>query len=204
MTLALFLSIALIHLMAVISPGPSFMMAVRTAASDGFRAALGLAVGLGLGAVVWAVAALFGLHLLFEVAPVFLTAFKVAGAAFLLWIAFQTWRHAREPLPVVAPGATPRGLRGGSVLGLLTQLANPKPAIFFGAVFVGLVPPGTGLVTLAALLAVIFVDETLWYAFVARVFSLGRARAAYGRAKAWIDRAFGALIAGFAVRIAAG
>ena len=168
------------------------------------RAALGLAVGLGLGAVIWAVAALFGLHLLFEVAPTLLTAFKVAGALFLLWIAVQTWRHAREPLPVVAEGAAPRGLGGGFRLGLLTQLANPKPAVFFGAVFVGLVPPGTGPWTLAALLAVIFVDETIWYALVARVFSLGRARAAYGRAKAWVDRAFGALIAGFAARIAAG
>jgi threonine/homoserine/homoserine lactone efflux protein len=203
-TVALFLSIALMHLMAAISPGPSFVMALRTAASDGFGAALGLAGGLGLGAVIWAVAALFGLHLLFELAPALLTAFKVAGALFLLWIAVRTWRHAREPLPVAADGATPRGPAAGFRLGLLTQLANPKPAVFFGAVFVGLVPPGTGTWALAALLAVIFVDETLWYALVARLFSLEGARAAYGRAKAWVDRAFGALIAGFAVRIAAG
>lgn len=203
MTLALFLSIALIHLMAAISPGPSFVMAVRTAASDGLRAALGLAVGLGVGAVVWALAALFGLHLLFEVAPTLLTAFKVAGGLFLLWIAVQTWRHARDPLPALAGGAAARGLGGGFRLGLFTQLANPKPAIFFGAVFVGLVPPGAGLAPLAALLAVIFVDETLWYALVARVFSLARARAAYGRAKAWVDRGFGGLIGAFGLRIAA-
>jgi threonine/homoserine/homoserine lactone efflux protein len=202
MTVALFLSIALIHLMAAISPGPSFVMAVRTAASDGFRAALGLAVGLGIGAVTWALAALFGLHLLFEVAPALLTAFKVAGGLFLIWIAVQTWRHARDPLPAVT-GDTARGLHGGFRLGLFTQLANPKPAVFFGAVFVGLVPPGTGLAPLAALLAVIFVDETLWYALVARIFSLARARAAYGRAKAWVDRGFGGLIGAFGLRIAA-
>ena len=99
MTAAVFLSIALIHLMAVISPGPSFVMAVRTDSSDGLRAALGVALGLGLGAVVWALAALFGLHLLFRLAPALLLAFKIAGAGFLFWIAIQTWRHAREPLP---------------------------------------------------------------------------------------------------------
>ena len=68
-TAAAFLSIALIHLMAAISPGPAFVMTVRTAASDGFRAGARLAVGLGLGGAIWALAALFGLALLFELAP---------------------------------------------------------------------------------------------------------------------------------------
>jgi threonine/homoserine/homoserine lactone efflux protein len=203
-TAAVFLSIALIHLMAAISPGPSFVMAVRTAASDGLRPALGLALGLGLGAVVWALAALFGLHLLFRLAPALLLAFKIAGAGVLFWIAIQTWRHAREPLPAAGDGATARGFGGGLRLGLLTQLANPKPAIFFGAVFVGLVPPGTSALALGLLLLVILLDETLWYSLVARVFSLARPRAAYGRAKTAVDRAFGGVIAAFGLKIAIG
>jgi threonine/homoserine/homoserine lactone efflux protein len=203
-TTAAFLSIALIHLLAAISPGPSFVMAVRVAASDGLRAALGVAAGLGLGAVIWALAALFGLHLVFELAPTLLLAFKLAGAAFLVWIAIQTWRHAREPLPAAGDGATARGFGGGRSLGLLTHLANPKPAIFFGAVFVGLVPPGSSPLAHTALLLVILIDETLWYALVARVFSLGHARAAYGRAKVTVDRVFGGLIAAFGLKIALG
>jgi threonine/homoserine/homoserine lactone efflux protein len=87
--------------------------------------------------------------------------------------------------------------------GLVTQLANPKPAVFFGAVFVGLVPPGTPWPTLGLLLAVILLNETLWYLVVARVFSLARARAAYAGAKGWVDRAFGGLIAAFGLRLAA-
>jgi threonine/homoserine/homoserine lactone efflux protein len=203
-TTAVFVSIALIHLMAAISPGPSFVMTVRTAAAEGLRPGFGVAVGLGIGAVVWALAALFGLHLLFEIAPALLTAFKIAGAAFLIWIAVQTWRHAAEPLPAAGEGATARGFGGGLRLGVMTQLANPKPAVFFGAVFVGLVPPGTSAAALAALLLVILLDETLWYGLVARVFSLARARAAYGRAKRWVDRAFGGLIGAFGLRIALG
>lgn len=204
MTTAAFLSIALIHLLAAISPGPSFVMTVRVAASGGLRAAVGVALGLGLGALVWAIAALFGLHLVFELAPTLLLAFKLAGAAFLLWIALQTWRHAREPLPVAGPGQAARSFLGGLRLGLVTHLANPKPAIFFGAVFVGLVPPGTGPLALAALLLVILVNETLWYVLVARVFSLRHARGAYGRAKATVDRVFGGLIAAFGLKIALG
>jgi threonine/homoserine/homoserine lactone efflux protein len=201
-TAAAFLTIALIHLAAAISPGPSFAVAVRTAAAEGFRPAAAFAFGLGLGAVAWALAALGGLALLFEVAPVALTVLKVAGGLFLVWIAVATWRHADAPLPEATTDALPRSLASGVRFGLVTQLANPKPAVFFGAVFVGLVPPGTPWPTLALLLAVILLDETLWYLIVARVFSLTRARAAYAGAKAWVDRAFGGLIGAFGLRLA--
>jgi threonine/homoserine/homoserine lactone efflux protein len=201
-TLAAFLSVALIHLLASISPGPAFVVSVRTAAAEGFRPAAGFALGVGIGSVIWALAALLGLALLFEVAPALLTALKVAGGLFLLWIAVMTWRHADAPLPAAASDALPRGLGSAVRLGMLTQLANPKSAVFFGAVFVGLVPPETPAATLALLLAVIGVNETLWYGLVGRLFSLERARAGYARAKAWVDRAFGGLIGAFGIKIA--
>jgi threonine/homoserine/homoserine lactone efflux protein len=201
-TLWAFFLVAAAHLAAAISPGPSFVVSVRTAAAEGFRAASGLAIGFGLGACLWAGAALTGLALLFEIAPWLFAALKILGGLFLLWIAVQTWRHACEPMPDPAT-VVPRGFATAIRLGLFTQLANPKPAIFFGAVFVGLVPAEASILSLALLLGVIFVNETLWYVLVARLFSLTRARAAYGRAKAWVDRGFGALMAGFGLKIAA-
>ena len=204
MTLAAFVGIVLIHLAAAISPGPSFVVSVRTAAAEGLRPAIGLAVGFGLGALLLALFALMGLAVLFELAPALLIVFKIVGGLFLGYIAWRTWRHAREPLPVdhQIVGTPPRSLLSATRLGLITQLANPKPILFFGAVFVGLVPPDTPALVLAALLAVIFLQETLWYVLVARLFSLGRARAAYGRFKAHIDRLFGGLIAALAAKIA--
>lgn len=203
MTLAAFLTIAGLHLMAAMSPGPSFVVSVRTAAAEGFRPALGLAIGFGLGAVIWATAALAGLSLLFQVVPALFTALKIAGGAFLIWIAIQTWRHARAPLPETAGDTTlPQTLTAAVLKGLAVMLANPKPAVFFGAVFVGVVPPDTALPMLALVMVVIFIDETLWYIFVARVFSLPGPRAAYARMKTGVDRTFGVLMAGLGLRIA--
>ena len=103
MTLAAFLAAWALHLVAAASPGPAVLMAARTGVTEGFRTGVWLALGLGLGAVVWAVAALFGLAVLFKVAPALLLGFKIAGGLFLCWIGFQMWRHAAGPL--AAPGA---------------------------------------------------------------------------------------------------
>lgn len=205
MTVSAFVTILAIHLMAAISPGPSFVMALRVSATEGLRPALALALGFGLGAVLWAVAALAGLALLFQVMPSLFTALTLVGAAFLIWIAWTIWHHAADPLPQPGQnGPAPRSAARAFRLGFLTFASNPKPAIFFGAVFVGLVPPDTPLPWLAAIVLGVFLNETLWYACVARLFSLPRPRAAYGRAKIWIDRCFALLMVGFALKIALG
>jgi threonine/homoserine/homoserine lactone efflux protein len=203
-TLSAFLTVVVIHLLAAMSPGPSFVVCIRTAATHGFRTAVGLSIGFGLGAVLWASAALAGLALLFELIPSLFTALKIIGGAFLLWIAYQMWRHAPEPLDMSAQGLNTLSFARAIRFGFLTFAANPKPAVFFGAVFVGLVPTGTSLPVLVALVAAIFANETLWYIVVARLFSMSHPRALYLRAKVWIDRAFGTLLALFGLKIAMG
>ncbi|MGC9417928.1 MAG: LysE family translocator [Rhodovulum sp.] len=201
MTLSAFVSVCLIHLLAAMSPGPSFVVSLRTAASEGFTTAAALALGFGLGAALWATAAMAGLALLFEMMPALFVAMKLAGAAFLVFIAVMMWRHAHTPLPELG-SLHPRSSAAAVRFGVLTFATNPKTAVFFGAVFVGLVPVETPLAVRAALIAVIFLNETLWYIAVARVFSFSRPRALYGRLKSTVDRVFGTLIAGFGAKIA--
>jgi threonine/homoserine/homoserine lactone efflux protein len=202
MTLAAFFTVVLIHLLAAMSPGPSFVLAVRTAATEGFRVAAALALGFGLGAALWALAAMAGLAILFRLIPDLFLVLKVGGAAVLIWIAFQMWRHAATPLTLDTSARPARSTGSAVRLGFLTFMANPKAAIFFSAVFVGLVPADTPLPVRAALIGFIFVNEFLWYVVVARMFSLAWFRAAYIRLKAPLDRVFGTLIAFFGAKIA--
>ena len=104
MTLAAFLAVALLHLMAAISPGPAVLMAARTGVTEGMRTGAFLAVGIGLGGVIWAMAALFGLNLVFAAAPALLWALKIAGAAYLLYMAWGMWRDAAKPLDMGQTG----------------------------------------------------------------------------------------------------
>lgn len=204
MTLAAFLAIWFVHLLAAISPGPAVLMAARVGLTEGARRGLWLAVGIGLGAVFWAAAAMFGLALLFRVAPGLLWALKIGGALYLLWIAVKMWRHAGDPVDLAAaPQDRPRGAGSAIWLGLATQLANPKPAVFFGAVFVSLIPPGASALSLALVLVVVWLNEFIWNALVARLFAIERVQRGYAGLKPVIDRVFGAFLAALGIKIAA-
>ncbi|TVP71183.1 MAG: LysE family translocator [Rhodobacteraceae bacterium] len=203
MTLAAFLAFAGLSLMAAISPGPAVLMAARTGLTEGFRTGAWLAAGIGLGGAIWAGAALFGLGVLFAIAPALLWALKIVGAAYLAWLGWTLWRSASTPLEIGATPSLPRSAASAFRLGLFTQLANPKPAVMFAAIFLGTVPPATPLWVLGALLIVVFLNEALWNTAVARIFSLDRTRARYISLKTLIDRIFGAGLAVLGVKIVA-
>jgi threonine/homoserine/homoserine lactone efflux protein len=203
MTLATFAVFVGLVVFAAISPGPAVIMSARTGLTEGMRTGFMLALGIGAGAVVWASAAMFGLNLVFAVAPALLWALKIGGAAYLLWMAWHLWRDAAKPLAMEDTRAVPRSGLSAFRLGLFTQLANPKPAVMFSAIFLGTVPQGTPFWIYLALLVVIFTAETLWNSLVARIFSLDRTRAKYISLKTVIDRSFGGLLAVLGIKIAA-
>ena len=202
MTLAAFIAVAILHLMAAISPGPAVLMAARTGVTEGLRTGAFLAAGIGIGGVIWAAAALFGLAVVFEAAPSLLWALKIIGGLYLIYMAWGMWRTADVPLDRDVAAKTPRSAASAFRLGLWTQLANPKPAVLFSAIFIGTVPPGTPYWVIAALLLVVSLNETIWNILVARLFSLDRSRSAYISLKSIIDRSFGGMLALLGVKVA--
>lgn len=203
MTLATFLALATVQMMAAISPGPAVLMTARTGVTQGLRMGIWMAAGIGFGAVFWAVCALFGLAVLFKIAPALLTVLKIAGGAYLIWIAYQMWRHAPEPLSTDANDTSlPQSGPAALWKGITTQLANPKPVVFFGAVFAGMVPPDTPLWIKGALLCVVFSTDFIWNVIVARLFSFERSRRFYLSLKTLIDRSFGGLLAALGLKVA--
>lgn len=203
MTLTAFLAVAFLHLMVAISPGPAVLMSARTGVIEGLRTGFFLACGIGIGGVVWALAALFGLNLVFQAAPALLYALKIVGGLYLIYMAWGMWKSADQPLDMTETTRPPRTAWSAFRLGLITQLSNPKPAVLFSAIFVGTVPPYTPAWVYAALLLVVFLNETIWNTVVARIFSFHRSKAAYISLKSTIDRCFGGMLAILGLKIAA-
>jgi len=196
------LSIAGAITVGAVSPGPSFILVVRTAIARSRRDGLAAALGMGIGGVTFATLALFGLHAVLAQASWAGIAVRLLGAAYLLYLAVMLWRGADAPLAMTTTVAPDRAGTGRSFwLALATQLSNPKAMVVYGSVFAALLPPAVPLWADAALLAAIFAIEAGWYTVVALAFSADRPRAAYGRAKRWIDRAAGLVMGALGVRL---
>ena len=191
-------SIGFIQLLAVISPGPSFLITARTAVAhsrlDGFKVALGL----GAGTVIWSSAALLGLNAVFHAVPMLFMGMKIAGALFLLYIAFMIFRHAAEPLKIEG-GADAVG--NPFVRGFLTQITNPKVAVFFGSIFIAMLPANVPLWMTLALIFIVSFNEVWWYTVVALFFGSVPVRRFYLKAKVWIDRITGLFLGGLGLRL---
>ena len=193
--------IGAVQLMAAMSPGPAFLVVTRLSVGESRRTALAAAFGVAMAALFWAVAATLGMHVLLAEAAWLYGILKLAGGAYLLWLGFQAWRHADVALAPATNGAVSMSCWQAWRLGFSTNLANPKVIVFFGSIFVTLFTPETPDWVRAAALVIVAANESGWYATVALLFSSRPAQAAYRRAKRWIDRATGAVMMIFGLRL---
>jgi threonine/homoserine/homoserine lactone efflux protein len=193
------LSIGLAQLVAVISPGPSFLITAQTAVARSRWEGVKIALGLAAGTVIWAGAALFGLNALFLAVPPLFIAMKVLGALFLLWIAYQIFTHAKEPLQLDVTTSVGQG--SSFMRGVWVQLSNPKVMVFFGSIFISMLPADPPRWMLFALLAIVTFNEFWWYSFVSLFFGSAPVREFYLKAKTWIDRITGLFLGALGLRL---
>ena len=191
------LSLVLALVLGAVSPGPSFLMVARTALVASRKDGLAAALGMGGGGVILCAVALLGLLAVFAAIPMLYLALKVLGGAYLMYLGFRIWRGASLPLVVANAAAQnqPIRLKRHFLLGLATQLSNPKTAIVYASIFASLLPGDTPKAVLMMLPALIFVIETTWYAVVAVVLSAPVPRDRYLASKAWLDRVAGSIMA---------
>ena len=200
--LLVLLPLALAQFAAVASPGPSFILIARTAAARSRAAALRMALGLGVGVTVWAAAALFGLTVLFKVAPWTYLTMKFAGGLFLIYLAWKLWKHSREPLDMTGVTARPQSAWADFRQGFLVQVTNPKVSIFFGSVFVTLMPQDPPPLLQGLAIASIFAIDFAWYSSMAVLFATDRVRRRYVGLKTGIDRTCGAFLGLLGLKLA--
>ncbi len=192
--------IGLVQLLAVISPGPSFLITAQTAALRSPATGVKVALGLGAGTLLWSGAALLGLNAVFQQFHWLYVVVKIGGALFLLWIALQIFRHAAEPIEL-NQGADQQRTRGPFLKGFLTQIGNPKVAVFFGSIFVAMLPSEVPLWMALSLIGIVTLNEVVWYSAVALFFGSAPVRRSYLAAKRFIDRATGLFLGALGLRL---
>ena len=152
------------------TPGVDFLLTVSRTLQGGARAGVAAVLGINAGCVVHALAAAFGLAALLALHPAAFRLIQWAGAAYLVWLGWGMWRSAARPAAAPPPAdaaATAVRPRGADFrAGLLTNVLNPKVALFFLAFLPQFVPVGSPSKTASFLLL------GAWFVVQGGVFSL--------------------------------
>ncbi len=185
---AAYFAISAAILLGAMSPGPSFIVVARAAVAGSRGQGVLAALGMGPGGSLFALAALLGLQLILLAVPSIYRVLQLVGALYLIFLAYKLWRAAPDPLDLAVGVAARGSALQAFVLGLATQLSNPKTAIVYASIFSAALPQDTSWLLTAILVPTIFAIEFGWYSLLALAFSSGRARDSYARGKSWIDR----------------
>ncbi|MBB3226013.1 threonine efflux protein [Luteibacter sp. Sphag1AF] len=200
----LLLTIAVVQIVALVTPGPDFFFVSQLAASRSRKEAMFGVLGIALGVAVWAALALLGLQLVLHRLVWLERTITICGGLYLLWMAFQMLRGAlRAPVTAEAPRVD---LRGSSPLvalrrGLFTNLANPKAAVYFASIFSAFLGEGVDATMRWGLWTLVTVETFLWFTVVAAVFALPAMRRGYVRASRWIDGGAGVFFGLFGLHL---
>ena len=194
------LGVLAIWLLAVVSPGPAFLVLSQLAAGRSRAAALGASLGIAVGAMIFAALTMWGLAVVVTQIAWIGTLLRIAGAVYLVYLGLSLFHHASGAAPETPPAREGDAFAGFRI-GLLTALTNPKAIAFFLSLFAVALPPHLPPAGKLALLAAGFCIELGWYMLVALLLSTGWLRARYARARATIDRTLGSGLVLVGVRL---
>lgn len=190
-------------LVVVLAPGSGVVYTLAIALGQGARAAIWAALGCTLGILPALLAATLGLAAVLHASAVLFTTIKLAGVAYLLWLAWGALRQTgalavradsvRAPGPVIA------------WRGMVLNVLNPKLSIFFLALLPPFLSGNPGTATLEmAVLGGVFMAMTFGVFLIYAVFAAALRTRVLGSARAmrWLNRAFAAVFAALAGRLA--
>lgn len=150
--LATLLAITLLHWIVLVTPGANVLVVVSMAASGQHKAAAGVTTVAG----IWSALAVMGVGAIFLALPTLRVLVQCAGGLYLFYVAVRLWRSQQIDATTgtadrVSPLAAFR-------MGFLTNILNPKSALFFGSVFATALPPNPSAELLAASLVLVLVN----------------------------------------------
>ncbi|MEM9705609.1 MAG: LysE family transporter [Pseudomonadota bacterium] len=210
------LGILFVDLLALVSPGPNFVIVTSAAAGRSRTEATTIAIGIATGTFVWAFSTAVGLTALFEAAPTIGKILRIVGVAYLLYLGVKLVRSTgmqaaeteEESRGAVSKPTNARYTDGHGAIsrafltGFIVNITNPKSIVYYGSVFAVFLAPGFSPILIAVLVIAITAMAFLWYVMLAFVFSAKAVQRRYVRASKIIDRACGVLLLGLGVKLA--
>lgn len=198
------LAVAVITILAVISPGADFAMVTRNSLLHGRRAGALCALGIALGVQVHVFYTMFGVGLLIAHAPTLLHGIKLVGAAYLVWIGWRTLSDKALPSSEASAhgvGTPTLSTLAALRMGFLTNALNPKTTLFVVSTYTQVVHAGTPLVAQFGYGVFMSAAHAAWFALVAMVFASGTLRRSLLARQRIVDRVIGVILIGLGLAL---
>lgn len=162
---SLILSALAVHFLALISPGPDFIVAVQSGLSYTRKKALFTALGFGAGIAIHIIYCAIGIGYLISQSIVLFNTFKLIGGLYLLWIALQLL--CSQGIKTQATG-THKEISGYQAFkkGFLTNVLNPKATLFMVSLFSFLLTPTTSSIDIFITSVAMIMLTAFWFSIV--------------------------------------
>lgn len=201
--MAEFAIVAVITILAVISPGPDFVMVSRNSLTLSRQAGVLTAIGIGLGVLVHVAYVIVGVGLLLQQSEALFFLFKMAGAAYLIWMGISMIRSSSGTYETGSPTISEKPSNMAALrMGILTNALNPKCSVFILSLFMQIVSPNASLQQLILYGLFISATHIVWFMLVAYCLSAESVRKKVTNIRHWVDRCFGALLVALGITLA--
>lgn len=205
-----FITLAVVHFLAVVVPGPDFAITVRQSVRYGRFVGIATALGIGTGISVHVGYTLLGIAALMHTHPWLLHLASLIGAAYLIYLGIKLMLSRRYD-PILESSSDEEDLQLSSetsiswskayLRGFLTNATNPKATLFFLAIFTTLVSPTTPLWIQSLFGLWMCGVNATWFMLVATLFTVRGVRQTFLRMGHWLERFMGMLLLFFAIRL---
>ena len=194
-------TLASIHFIALMSPGPDFALVVQNATRHGRQTGLYIALGLSCGILLHSLLSLTGISYLVHKQPTLFAIMQLAGGSYLLYLGFgalkATWQiiqhHDDDSEVVNSKDLILTNKRDAFSKGFMTNILNPKALVFFVSLMSSLVPADMSLSGKGFALIILFGLSLFWFSLLAWMLSTKALQKKLHEATVYIDALCGAV-----------
>lgn len=192
---SILITLASVHFIALMSPGPDFALVVQNATRYGRQTGVYIALGLSFGILLHAILSLTGVSYLVHQQPTLFALVQIAGGSYLLYLGFGalkgTWQTLSSKSIVSEQQSSPDLLlnnkRQAFSRGFATNILNPKALVFFISLMSTLVPASMSLTGKGIALVILWSLSLAWFSFLAWALSTERLQVKLKSLAVYID-----------------
>jgi RhtB (resistance to homoserine/threonine) family protein len=198
----LLLSVASIWSVAVITPGPNFFITAQITVKHSRLAGLFIVLGTCSGTIIWSAAGYFGIAFLFIMAPWIYTTLKIVGGSYIIYLGIMliiNSYRSRINQHVALENSVSNYLNWRK--GLITNLSNPKTAMFITSLFASVLPKEPTISIAILIITLMVLISLIWYSFVVFIFSSKKFKCYYNQMQKWLEGIAGVIFMGFGAKL---